>query len=88
LARKAKTSPDPLHYPLTKYERARIIGGRALQLSLGAFPLVEVREGDTPIDLATRELESGSLPIIIRRRKPNGEFADVALKDLLVAEEA
>ncbi|HDD39713.1 MAG TPA: hypothetical protein ENG21_00460, partial [Nitrososphaeria archaeon] len=34
---------DPYRQPLTRYEKARIIAGRALQLSLGAFPLVEIR---------------------------------------------
>ena len=69
--------------PLTKYEIARIVGGRALQLSLGAFPLVEVKSGDTPIDIAKRELEAGVLPIIIRRRKPDGTYVDVPVNELL-----
>jgi len=74
---------DPYRRPLTRYERARIIGGRALQLSLGAFPLVEVKPGDTPIDIAQRELEAGVLPIIIRRKKPDGTYVDVPLRELL-----
>lgn len=74
---------DPYRRPLTRYERARIIGGRALQLSLGAFPLVEVKPGDTPIDIAQRELEVGVLPVIIRRKKPDGTYVDIPLKDLL-----
>lgn len=74
---------DPYRRPLTRYERARIIGGRALQLSLGAFPLVEVKPGDTPIDIAQRELEAGVLPIIIRRKKPDGSYVDVPLRELL-----
>ncbi|MCL7382909.1 MAG: DNA-directed RNA polymerase subunit K [Thaumarchaeota archaeon] len=69
--------------PLTKYEIARIVGGRALQLSLGAFPLVEVKPGDTPIDIAKRELEAGVLPIIIRRRKPDGTYVDIPVNELL-----
>lgn len=74
---------DPYRRPLTRYERARIIGGRALQLSLGAFPLVEVKPGDTPIDIAQRELEAGVLPIIIRRKKPDGTYVDIPLRDLM-----
>ncbi len=69
--------------PLTKYEIARIVGGRALQLSLGAFPLVEVKPGDTPIDIAKRELEAGVLPIIIRRRRPDGTYVDIPVNELL-----
>ncbi|MCF8885461.1 MAG: DNA-directed RNA polymerase subunit K [Nitrososphaerota archaeon] len=78
-----KIEEDLYRRPLTKYEKARIIGGRALQLSLGAFPLVEVKPGDTPIDIAKRELEAGVLPIIIRRRKPDGTYVDIPLKQLL-----
>ena len=74
---------DPYRQPLTRYERARIVGGRALQLALGAFPLVEVKSGDTPIDIAERELEAGVLPIIIRRRRPDGSYVDVPLRDLM-----
>ena len=71
------------YYKLTKYERARIIGGRALQLSLGAFPLVEVKPGESPIDIATRELEKGVLPVIIRRKMPDGTYVDISLRELL-----
>jgi len=74
---------DPYRQPLTRYEKARIIAGRALQLSLGAFPLVEVRPNDTPIDIARREFEAGVLPIIIRRRRPDGTYVDISLKELL-----
>lgn len=81
---------DPYRQPLTRYEKARIIAGRALQISLGAFPLVEVKPNDTPIDIAMREFEAGVLPIIIRRKKPDGTYVDIPLKELLklVEEEA
>lgn len=74
---------DPYRQPLTRYEKARIIAGRALQLSLGAFPLVEVKPKDTPIGIAQREFEAGILPIIIRRRRPDGTYVDIPLKELL-----
>ncbi|MEM0440123.1 MAG: DNA-directed RNA polymerase subunit K [Candidatus Caldarchaeum sp.] len=75
----AKTAP----LRLTKYEKARIIGGRALQLSLGAFPLVEVRPNESNIDIAIREFERGVLPIIIRRKRSDGSYVDIPLKELL-----
>ncbi len=78
-----KTEDEYYRRPLTKYEIARIVGGRALQLSLGAFPLVEVKPTDTPIDIAKRELEAGVLPIIIRRRKPDGTYVDIPVNELL-----
>jgi len=77
-------SEDPYRTrPFTRYEKARIIAGRALQLALGAFPLVPVKPNDTPIEIAKREFEAGILPIIIRRRRPDGSYVDVPLRDLL-----
>ena len=52
----------------TKFEKARVIGARALQLAHGAPPLIKVREGITePLDLAEREFEKGVIPITIIR---------------------
>ncbi len=78
---------DPYKQPLTRYEKARIIAGRALQISLGAFPLIPVKPDDSPIDIAKREFEAGVLPIIIRRRRPDGSYVDIPLKELMKAVE-
>ena len=51
---------------MTRYERARIIGARALQISLGAPVLIEIDKGE-PIDLAMAELEQGVIPITVKR---------------------
>jgi DNA-directed RNA polymerase subunit K len=51
---------------LTRYERARIIGARALQISLGAPVLMDVDRGE-PIDIALLELEKGVIPITVKR---------------------
>jgi DNA-directed RNA polymerase subunit K/omega len=56
---------------LTKYEKARIIGARALQLSMGAPPLIRISEDMLdPIIIAIKELEKGVIPISVRRRMP------------------
>jgi DNA-directed RNA polymerase subunit K len=52
----------------TRFERARIIGARGLQISMGAPVLMKVP--DTlidPIDIATQEFELGMLPITVKR---------------------
>ncbi|MCL5430664.1 MAG: DNA-directed RNA polymerase subunit K [Candidatus Marsarchaeota archaeon] len=50
----------------TKFEKARIIGARALQLAFGAPPLVKVPKGTiNPIDLAEVEFDKGVIPITI-----------------------
>ena len=69
---------------ITRFERARIVGARALQISMGAPILVELPEGvSDPIDIALRELEEGILPMTIRRTLPDGTYQDIALGDLL-----
>jgi DNA-directed RNA polymerase I, II, and III subunit RPABC2 len=71
---------------LTRFERARIVGARALQIAMGAPILMQVpvtRVG--PIDIAMKELESGILPITIRRTLPNGAYQDIPLKWLIQA---
>ena len=50
----------------TRYERARIIGARALQISMGAPVLIEVDRKE-PIDIALMELEKGVIPITVKR---------------------
>ena len=61
---------------ITKYERARLVGARALQISMGAPILVKLKEEDfekinyNPIEIAKMELEKGLLPIEIKRLMP------------------
>ncbi len=70
---------------LTKFERARIIGTRALQIALGAPLLVNIKkENLKPIELAVRELESGILPITIKRKLPDGTFVYIPLQALTI----
>ena len=52
---------------LTRFERARILGARALQISMGAKPLVKVSGSIDPIDIATLELENKVLPLDVKR---------------------
>jgi len=68
---------------LTRFEKARVVGARALQIAMGAPILVEPSSLSSPIDISLKELESGILPITIRRTLPDGTFQDVPLKWLL-----
>ncbi|MFH1439722.1 MAG: DNA-directed RNA polymerase subunit K [Candidatus Woesearchaeota archaeon] len=60
----------------TKYEKARIIGARALQLSMGAPFLIKLNDDDlkkikyNPLEIAKREFEEGIFPIEIARPLP------------------
>jgi DNA-directed RNA polymerase I, II, and III subunit RPABC2 len=65
---------------LTRFEKARIMGARALQLSLGAPTFIEIPESaTTSLDIAMEELEQRLIPISIRRSLPNGDFQNIPL---------
>jgi DNA-directed RNA polymerase I, II, and III subunit RPABC2 len=69
---------------LTRFERARIVGARALQISMGAPILTDISaDVSDPIDIAIKELEIGALPMTIRRTLPDGTHQDIALSHLL-----
>jgi DNA-directed RNA polymerase subunit K len=60
----------------TKYERAKMIGARALQIGMGAPFLIELSKEDlerihyNPIEVAKMEYEKGIIPITIRQPMP------------------
>ena len=67
---------------LTRFEKARIMGARALQLSLGAPTFIDIPEtAATSLDIAMEELEQRLIPISIRRVLPNGDFQNIPLFD-------
>lgn len=73
---------------LTRFEKARVVGARALQIALGAPVLIDVDPGSmSSIDIATQELEAGALPISIRRTLPDGASQNIALRLLLTPED-
>tara|TARA_Y100000310_G_C20497180_1_gene722132 strand:- start:473 stop:685 length:213 start_codon:yes stop_codon:yes gene_type:complete len=62
---------------LTRFEQARIVSARALQLALGAPPLVKTTGKVTPYDLSKDEFQAGKLPFIVLRKYPNGTIERV-----------
>eukprot|EP01123_Difflugia_compressa_P010262 TRINITY_DN3716_c0_g1_i1.p1 TRINITY_DN3716_c0_g1~~TRINITY_DN3716_c0_g1_i1.p1 ORF type:complete len:218 (-),score=67.88 TRINITY_DN3716_c0_g1_i1:243-800(-) len=69
---------------MTKYERARVLGTRALQISMNAPIMVDL-EGETdPLEIALKELNKGKIPLIIRRRLPDGSYEDWSVDELIV----
>ena len=61
----------------SKYEKARMIGARALQISMGAPFLIKLSEKDleklkyNPLEIAKLEFEKGVLPITVKRPMPS-----------------
>ncbi|XWS50582.1 hypothetical protein CRYUN_Cryun12cG0099100 [Craigia yunnanensis] len=69
---------------MTKYERARILGTRALQISMNAPVMVEL-EGETdPLEIAMKELRERKIPFTIRRYLPDGSYEDWGVDELIV----
>ena len=70
----AKKTEEPMKY--TKYEKARMIGSRALQIAMGAPFLIKLTKKDleaigyNTIEIAKLEFEKGVLPITVKRPLP------------------
>lgn len=55
----------------TRFEKARIIGARALQLSMGAPPLIETPEElRDPVKVALMEFDVDAVPLTVQRTRP------------------
>ena len=60
----------------TKYERARMLGARALQISMGAPFMVKMEQEDlervkfNPVEIAKLEFEAGAIPMTVKRPLP------------------
>ncbi len=65
---------------LTRFEKARIMGARALQLSLGAPVFIEIpKNATTSLEIAMEELKQKVIPIVIKRTLPNGDYQNIPL---------
>ena len=52
----------------TRFEKARMVGARALQISLGAPILIDYPEDILdPVDIAMMEYDEGVVPITVTR---------------------
>jgi len=65
---------------LTRFEKARIMGARALQLSLGAPVFIEIpKNATTSLQIAMEELKKRVIPIVIKRTLPNQDYQNIPL---------
>jgi DNA-directed RNA polymerase subunit K/omega len=81
-----KSDANHRTYPfMTVFERTKIIGLRANQLSKGSVPFIAIPKHITDVrDIARLELEQKRLPFIIKRPLPNGTFEYWRVADLLL----
>ncbi|TNY19947.1 DNA-directed RNA polymerase I, II, and III subunit Rpb6 [Rhodotorula diobovata] len=68
---------------MTKYERARILGTRALQISMNAPVLVPLEGESDPLQIAEKELAAKKIPLVVRRFLPDGSYEDWLVSELL-----
>jgi len=76
---------------MTKYERARVLGTRALQISMNAPVMVDIKDETDPLKIAQLELRAGKIPIIIRRYMPDHSadtpsYEDWPVNDLIITD--
>ena len=70
---------------LTTFERTKIIGFRATQLSQGARPFVPLPDHVTDVkEIARMELDARRLPFILKRPMPDGTFEYWRLSELMI----
>jgi DNA-directed RNA polymerase subunit K len=54
----------------TRFEKARIVGARALQVSMGAPPLIEIpADVRNPVRVAMLEYDANAIPLTVKRSK-------------------
>jgi len=69
---------------MTKYERARVLGTRALQISMNAPVMVDIGNETDPLKIAMKELRERKIPMIIRRYLPDNSYEDWSLDELII----
>mmetsp|Transcript_42182 Transcript_42182/g.30361 ORF Transcript_42182/g.30361 Transcript_42182/m.30361 type:complete len:104 (+) Transcript_42182:125-436(+) len=69
---------------MTKYERARILGTRALQISKNAPLMIDPENESDPYKLAEMELSEKKIPFIVRRYLPDSSFEDWKVSELYI----
>lgn len=67
---------------ITKYEKVKVFGIRAEQISMGAMPCVDVGDLTNPLDIAEKEFNEHKIPIIIIRNFPNGKKVEIAVSEM------
>lgn len=68
---------------MTKFERAKILGVRAQQISMSAPIMVEYGDETDPLEIAKKELREKKTPLIVLRRLPDNTYEKWPIKDLI-----
>ena len=78
------TKKKNLTYPMTKFEKAKIIGIRSEMLANGAQAMVTVPKNTINVkDIALLELQEKKIPLLVRRFYTNKDYEDLRVEDLI-----
>ncbi len=69
-------------YYMTKFEKIRILGARATQISEGAPSTICTCGLTNAMEIAKKELKEHKLPLMIQRRYPNGKVIEIPVSDM------
>ena len=67
---------------LTKFEKIRVLGARATQISEGAPSTVDITGLTDAMEIAKKELNEGKLPMVIERIYPDGSVVELRVMDM------
>lgn len=67
---------------MTKFEKTRILGQRADQISRGAPPMVDITGMNDAMSIAEKELKEKKIPLKIIRTYPNGEVKEISVSEM------
>lgn len=71
-------------HTLTKFEKARVLGIRSLQLSCGAPPMVDTTGIRDVMKIAEKELRENKMPLIIKRPYPDGTYIEIKVSNMII----
>ena len=80
LSKEDRISPNRL----TKYERAYVLGVRALQIDSGSQIFVDVDGETSSYEIALKELMEKKIPLLIERPLPNGDWEIWSIDELVI----
>ena len=73
---------ENINYIMTKYEKTRVLGQRATQISKGATPMVDIGDLDDAMAIAEKELQEKKIPLKIKRFYPNGQTIEISVSKM------
>ena len=67
---------------LSKFEKVRILGQRAEQISMGAPPLVDIKGLTDALSISEKEFIERKIPFIVERTYPDGSIRKMRLCEM------